>query len=350
MSEASRYPSRLKFSSDLRRIREERDLTLEALRDETKIPLDVLQHFEETGLFDNPMFNRVYLRMLVRTYALFVGVPSKVALEALDEALLDSYKGRLAIEFLGEKPPEDEETPATKAVKAEAPEVEAPEEEKLPEKPVAKTPAEPVKAKTPVTKTPALLTKAALSWESPSPGRRWVPPVDIKKRASYTQWVLIVGAIFAFFGVIWAVFEFLDRPDGAEQQQAVPVDTTAVDPVAIEPPRPLIIVGDTLDFVVIAAQKVERIHITRDEDARRPYWIEEGVAVAYPALEWIILESQVARIELLVEGYAYPTHSLDAQGRLVITRAAVEAFVDTLTAAPVRLPIAPDTIRLMTIR
>jgi len=346
MSEASRYPSRLKFSSDLRRIREERHLTLEALRDETKIPLDVLQHFEETGLFDNPMFNRVYLRMLVRTYALFVAIPSKVALEALDEALLDSYKGRLAMEFLGEKPPEDKETPTTKAAKAEAPEVEAQEEQK----PSAKPPAERVKAKTLVTKTSALLTKAALSWESPSPGRRWVPPVDIKKRASYTQWVLIVGAIFAFFGVIWAVFEFLDRPDGAEQQQAVLVDTTAVDPVAIEPPRPLIIVGDTLDFVVIAAQKVERIHITRDEDARRPYWIEEGVAVAYPALEWIILESQVDRIELLVEGYAYPTRSLDAQGRLVITRAAVEAFVDTLTAAPVRLSVAPDTIRLMTIR
>lgn len=350
MSEASRYPSRLKFSSDLRRIREERDLTLEALRDETKIPLDVLQNFEEAGLFDNPMFNRVYLRLLVRTYALFVEIPSKVALEALDEALLDSYKGRLAMEFLREKPPEDEETPATEAAKAEAPEVETPEEEKPPEKPVAKTPAERAKAKTPVTKTPALLTKAAPSWESPSPGRWWAPPVDIKKRASYTQWALIVGAIFAFLGVIWAVFEFLDRPDGAEQQQAVPVDTTAVDTVAVEPPRPLIIVGDTLDFVVVAAQKVERIHITRDEDARRPYWIEEGVAVAYPALERIILESKVDRIELLVEGYAYPTHRLDAQGRLVITRAAVEAFVDTLTAAPVRLPVAPDTIRLVPIR
>ena len=59
MSEASSYPSRLKFSSDLRRIREERHLALEALHDETKIPLDVLQDFEETGLFDNPMFNRV---------------------------------------------------------------------------------------------------------------------------------------------------------------------------------------------------------------------------------------------------------------------------------------------------
>ena len=350
MSEASSYPSRLKFSSDLRRIREERDLTLEALHDETKIPLDVLQDFEEAGLFDNPMFNRVYLRMIVRTYALFVEIPSKVALEALDEALLDSYKGRLAMEFLGEKPPEDEETPATEAAKAEAPDVEAPEEEKPPEKPVAKTPAERAKAKTPVTKTPALLTKAEPSLESPSPGRRRVPPVDIKKRASYTQWVLIVGTIFVFLGAIWAVLEFLDRPDGAEQQQTVPVDTTAVDTVAVEPPRPLIIVGDTLDFVVVAAQKVERIYITRDEDARRPYWIEEGVAVAYPALDRIILESKVDRIELLVEGYAYPIHSLDAQGRLVITRAAVEAFVDTLTAAPVQLPAAPDTIRLMTIR
>ena len=70
MSEASSYPSRLEFPSDLRRIRQERGLTLETLHEETKIPLGVLQDFEETGLFDNPVFNRVYLRSLVRTGAM----------------------------------------------------------------------------------------------------------------------------------------------------------------------------------------------------------------------------------------------------------------------------------------
>ena len=350
MSEASSYPSRLEFSSDLRRIREERGLTLEALHEETKIPLSVLQDFEETGLFDNPMFNRVYLRSLVRTYALFVDIPSKVALEGLDEALLDSYKGRLAIAFLGEKPPEDEEMPEAEAPEAETLGAETPEAEaeKPPEKPVAKAPVAQEKVKTPAKTTPPLLTTAS-SWESRSLGSRR-QLVDFKERASYTQWILIVGAVFAFSAAILAVIVLIDRPDGAEQQQAVPVDTTAVDTVAVAPSRPKITIGDTLDFVVVAAQKVERLHVTRDEDARRPYWIEEGRANAYPALERIILEDRLDRIRLLVEGYPYPIDRLDAQGRLVITRAAVEAFVDTITTLPVRLPVAPDTIRLLPIR
>ena len=350
MSEASSYPSRLEFSSDLRRIREERGLTLEALHEETKIPLSVLQDFEETGLFDNPMFNRVYLRSLVRTYALFVDISSKVALEGLDEALLDSYKGRLAIAFLGEKPPEDEEMPEPEAPEAEALEPETPEAEaeEPQEKPVVKTPAAQEKVKTPAKTTPPLLTTAS-SWGSRSPGSRR-RLVDIKEHASYTQWILIVGVVFAFSAAIWAVIALIDRPDGAEQQQAVVVDTSAVDTTDVVPLRPKITIGDTLDFVVVAAQKVERIHITRDEDARRPYWIEEGRANAYPALDRIILESRVDRIELLVEGYVYPTDRVDAQGRLVITRDLVEAFVDTITTLPVRLPVVPDTIRLLPIR
>ncbi len=348
MSEASSFPSRLEFSSDLRRIREERGLTLEALYEKTKIPLSVLQDFEETGLFDNPVFNRVYLRSLVRTYALFVDIPSKVALQGLDEALLDSYKGRLATAFLGKKPPEDQEMPEAEAPEAEVPEPQTPEAEaeKPPEKPVAKAPVVQEKVKTPTVTTSRLLTTAS-SWESRSLRSRW-HLVDIKELASYTQWILIVGAVFAFSAAIWAVITLIDRPVGAEQQQAAPVDTATV--VAVEPSPPPITIGDTLDFVVVAAQKVERIHITRDEDARRPYWIEQGRANAYPALERIILEDRLDRIGLLVEGYPYPIDQLDERGRLVITRAAVEAFVDTITTVPVPLPVAPDTIRLFPIR
>lgn len=372
MSEAASYPSRGQFSSDLRRIREARGLTLEALHEETKIPLSVLEDFEETGLFDNPMFNRVYLRSFVRTYASYVEVPTKVALEALDEALLDTYKGRLVVECLGEKPPEDEEpataeTPKTQPPHAEAataeaskehgtkpvaPKVEAAKAEakKPAKKSDAQAPPKQVQKKTPVHKTGTLLTTAEPLPRSPA-GRR-ARPVDIKARASYTQWVLIVGAVFAFAAAIWVVLALLDRPGGDQQQQTVVVDTTAVDTVAIEPPRPRprIVVGDTLDIVIVAVQRVERLHIKRDEDARRPYWIEEGVAKAYPVLNRIVIQDKLDRIQLLVEGYAYPTDRLDAQGRLVITRDSVEAFVDTLTTLPVQLSVAPDTIRMFSIR
>ena len=163
------------------------------------------------------------------------------------------------------------------------------------------------------------------------------------------QWVLIVGAVVVFTGAIWGVIALIDRPDEAGQQVVV-VDTSATDTMAVVPPRPKVTVGDTLDFVVVAAQKVERLHVRRDEDARRPYWIEEGRAYAYPALDRIVLESKVDRIQLLVEGYVYPTDRVDDEGRLVITRDSVLAFVDTITTLPVRLPAPPDTIRLLPIR
>ena len=102
--------------------------------------------------------------------------------------------------------------------------------------------------------------------------------MDIKELASFTQWILIVGAVFVFSATIWAVIALIDRPVGAEQQQAVPIDTTAV--VAVAPGPLKITIGDTLDFVVVARQKVERLHVTRDEDARRHYWIEQGRANA----------------------------------------------------------------------
>jgi hypothetical protein len=365
MSEAASYPSREQFSSDLRRIRKARGLTLEALHEETKIPLSVLQDFEETGLFDNPMFNRVYLRSFVRTYASYVDIPTKVALEALDEALLDSYRGRLVVECLGEEPPAAE-TPKPQPSNAEAAKADAPKEDGEPpeapkpeaakaeakkpaKKSAAKAPPKQVPQKTPARTAPTLLTTAEPLPKSQA-GRR-TRPVDINARASYTQWVLIVGAVFAFAAAIWVVLALLDRPSGVvEQQQAVVVDTTAVDTVTVEPPRPRIVVGDTLDVVVVARQRVERIHIKRDEDARRPYWIEEGVAKAYPVLDRIVIQDKLDRIQLLVEGYAYPTDRLDAQGRLVITRDSVEAFVDTLTTLPVQLSVAPDTIRMFPIR
>ena len=99
----------LRFNDDLRRIREERGLSVEALHEETKIPLGLLKQFEENGLFDHPMFNRVYLRSLVRAYAEQVSIDQDQALDYLDEALDGRYAGGLAAAYLGEAPDEPEE-------------------------------------------------------------------------------------------------------------------------------------------------------------------------------------------------------------------------------------------------
>lgn len=103
----------------MRRIREAHNLTINDLHDETKIPIGLIEAFEERALFDHPQFNRVYLRSFVRTYAQVVGVDSEHALDALEEALAGHYAGSLAADYLGEVP-EEETPPAGAEVETEA--------------------------------------------------------------------------------------------------------------------------------------------------------------------------------------------------------------------------------------
>ena len=459
--------SRSVFTSDLRRIRESRGLTLEGLHEATKIPLSVLEDFEETGLFDNPMFNRVYLRSLVRTYASYVGIPTKAMLEALDEALLESYKGDLARLYLETPPtstgapsvdvvtpsapaateststpedpsPEDalvEEPPAEEtavgdtslkeppaeetAVDGTLAEASSDEEEVVDDAAVATSPAkdtavdepaveetrvedaaddEPAIEASPAEETtvekkpapeedavvqeiqqmlrvgekaraeasaattvpeavpprgrtrPPMLTTAEATRQSPG-GR--VQPMDVKRRAWYTQWMIIVVAVVGFAAAIWAVLVLLQRPDDTSRGQLATVDTAAVDTAAAipaGPPRPQLTLDDTLYVVLLAVEKVERIQIRRDDDLLRSYWIEQDVAKAFPALERIVFENRLDLIRLFVEGFEYPTGIRDEEDRVVITRAGLQAMADTLTASPVLLPTPPDTIPLWPVR
>ncbi|MFQ5572500.1 MAG: helix-turn-helix domain-containing protein [Rhodothermales bacterium] len=343
MPEASSYPSHRKFADDLRRIREERGLTLKALHEETKIPLDLLEELEETGLFGHPMFNRVYLRSLLRAYATFIGIPIRIAHESLDEALLDNYDGRLAVEFLGEEPPEPEATVESEQSTSDEAQAQRPDGEEQAE---ASTPllapgGEPYKEQE------GAREKETMRGVRPTAlGRRQLWSLDVKKRRSDTHWILMGGAVIVFVAVIWIVLALIDKPVTRETQSLGSSDTTAVDSTIIFA-RPRMALGNTLDVVVIAAYgKVEHILIRRDDDVRRPYWIEEGSAKVFPALDRIIIEDKLDRIRLLVEGYEYPTDRLDEQGRIVITRAVAQAFLDTLTAAPVVLPSEPEMVRL----
>ena len=98
------------FAADLKALRKEKDITLRQIYDATKIPLDVLDKFEETALFGHPSFNEVYLRSLVRNYAQLVGISQAKALAALEDALGGVYEGGLKRGAAVAPPPE--ETPS----------------------------------------------------------------------------------------------------------------------------------------------------------------------------------------------------------------------------------------------
>ena len=86
------------FAADLKKIREFRGISINDLHDETKIPRGLIESFEDTGLIEHPMFNRVYLRSFVRTYAEVIGISPDVALAVLVESMEGGYRGRVGIE------------------------------------------------------------------------------------------------------------------------------------------------------------------------------------------------------------------------------------------------------------
>ena len=335
-------------------------MTLDSLHEATKVPLELLREFEETGLFDHPMFNRVYLRSLIRAYADTVGISPKEALSALDLALAGTYNGEL-IRADEEPVQEAEAETATPPVEEKAAKA---DEGKAPEKaPPPATEAEPdVREKSPQTpppsgkpqpkkkpdkplreSRPAPETLSAADWETES-GRTSSPtskPIDLGRQTQLVQWGLIGLVVLVLGGAVWGVLALIGGGSDDDPVAATTTtDTTAVEDTITtaspEPEQPALTIGDTLNVVVMAETgKVQGIRITQDDDLRRPYWIEEGNSQAFTVRNRIVIEQSLENIKLLVEGYPYPTGRRDEQGRIVITRETVQAFADSLSGSPV---------------
>jgi hypothetical protein len=122
-------------------------------------------------------------------------------------------------------------------------------------------------------------------------------------------------------------------------------DTGATSSSVEQPPPPAnVTLGETIHLLVLATDNVSGIRIQRDDDLRRPYWIEEGEASVYPFQRRAIIGSEFEDIRLFVEGYEYPFAPADTTGGLELDRETLQAFVDTLRGAPDSLAVTPDTI------
>ena len=383
MSEDPRLVSGKRFAEDLRRLREARGLSIDDLHRETKIPHNLIRSFEATSLFNHPMFNRVYLRSFVRTYAELVRAPQEQVLKALETALEGHYTGGLAARVLEDESSDGE---TTRDQTHETPPPPWPAGERTPDRPPEKSSrwkkesrrqgAEKEErsgkggaSEQAADEPPAPLEEpAGEAWSAQSPpagasgeadaarrrrkNRSRVPgPSAVPSDAS----LLRVGAGLAAVALVAAALVAF-WPSGEDRSPAgagASADTAAAGPAAgtaaaaSTPPRAEI--GATLDLVIVGALgPVQGIRLTRDGDLRRPYWIEEGAATAFPAEERILVEedAQIAKARLLLEGYPFPHNRRDAQGRIRIDRSAAQAFLDTVRGAPVQLPAAPDTNRI----
>lgn len=349
MPEDSSTASSRRLAVDLSRIREAHGVSLQALHDETKIPLGLIEAFEHSALLDHPQFNKVYLRSFVRTYAQVVEIDPDVALRALEDALEGRYDGSLAVTYLGEAPPAAA-PPAPASPRGEQRQEAAP----LPPATRPGTPSAGEETRTPAvreTETPVESTYISTTTET-AVGREtdWTvqsPPAGVARDRSAAErrpvrrsgppswiWLVVLGVVVAGLA---AWFLLVDRPEeaavatpGTPAQTASRPDTAASGFTGAGIALPEL--GDTLEVFVVADEgRLDPIRVTVDEDLRRPYWIEQGDSMRFGPTERIVVEELLDRVRITVEGVPYPTGRRDAQNRIVITRDSLRDYFATLS-------------------
>jgi len=132
-------------------------------------------------------------------------------------------------------------------------------------------------------------------------------------------------------------------PDSAAQAEdpAAAPQTTA-GPSEREPsPDPVL--ADTLHLTVRADSVLEPIQVQRDEDLRRPYWVNQGEQVVFPFTDQVVVEEEQDRISLFLEGHSL-SMTPDTGDQMRIDRARAEAILDTVQAPAPEWTSSPDTI------
>ena len=352
------------FASDMRAMRERREIPLSRIHEETRISADVLKEFESTGLVGNQLFNRVYLRSLVIAYARIVGTDEQRALEALEAALAGTYEGGLNDET-GESRTEplslskgDELEVPDDGIDAGSDQSALVVEERTFDQPAPIDDMEgPEDDSTDSSQRVAnrfeFLSSAFPSKGAPrrNPNRvhreistavhDFKPPEDLKgmlvrpnrfRAIALTSLVVVVSV-----SDIVAAIKLSDR--GSEEVSAINTDavesssTTPVQPLPPEPIQlpPPFVVGDSIAVTIVATTgPLDPVRIQLDRDLRRPYWVDEGDSMTFRMRQRIVFEDLLDRATIKLEGVPYPAQNYRDRERLELTRDSVHAFVESL--------------------
>ncbi len=358
------------LTDDLRAERERRDMTLAQVYERTRVPLDVLDQFENNGLVESKMFNQVYLRSLVRSYAFAVGLPAKALTEVFDEASEGRYdrtwitraaasidaelEKKLLREAAEERRRLEAEGKEVKRLEAQRRALEAAENDDRAAQEQAEEELRALTAKREEEdarrseQAHQSAVASGASWETSSGRSGDRPPSERKTRQSTsdTPWGIIVGGAVALVllagGAFW-LFGGDDEGDERVAQTDEQVDT--VQPTRPAPPSPSdIVLPDQLTLTVRAdGAPIQNLKIKRDEDVRRPYWIEVDQSRDFPFVDEATLcltdacQPLPDFVVVTVEGAPFPK---SADGTTVINRDAVR---QSLASAQAQAPAADTT-------
>lgn len=359
-----------RLASDLRRIRELRGVSIESIIERTKASPDVLAAFEENALVDHPMYNRVYLRSFVRTYAEALDVDPEAALQAAEELLEGRYHGSLEEKYLSESEPQDSGGP----VAEKPPEPALPEEpeEKLQPGPVAEPDAdaeapmepdggreedqdsgvEPESSPRDEEKPEPLKEAESESKDALESGKREAAVSHPKSRDQAPTgpaplalgppwmgrllWAVPVVVVLALAAVLLFGRSEVPEPSSVAPTEPTPVeplpparvDTTDTMHVAL-PPR--VVLGDTVDVWVVAERDtLNPVRIKADSDMRRPFWVEIGDSTLVRITDRVVLERETDVLALSVSGYRLDLDRFAPGSPIELDREQIQAMLDSL--------------------
>lgn len=401
MSTEPESSARQRFARDLRRIREEREVSLAAIHEATRVPVSHLQTFEEGALYDHPRMNPVYLRAFIRGYAEAVGISPDFVVEHLEAALDGEYQNQLVVQYLDVPPsvadeslpsdsvdPRSSDKPSDAAIEDEddEPDVAAPsgtsasEEEGTSPEPTRKDSGSEegsVHEENGGVGASRASRKGKEGRLADDRGGSFTEDASSRsQKGAFSQAIqgfrrerlstgglvvtalfvlVLTGGILAYFGVSDSSSDPSSRadravpehpPDTSVSSDPLPTNTSRRNASQRQPPLANLTLGDTLYVTVLATSDVREMRVQQDDDLRRPYWIEEGNARVFPFTRRITLENELDRLQLFLEQYPYPSSRTDDEGRVVIRRDTVQQFADTLRGAPASLPARPDTVQI----
>lgn len=319
---AAKLEAGQRLGQHLHALRTQQGVTVHQIHQATKISEGILEAFEATVLVDEPGYNKVYIRSIARSYARLLQVDEQTVLAALEEAFGGSYVDALAVAYLGAKPTRSVTKPAKPVAGSLSPK---PEPKAKPAREAVASPPPHVRTQKSKPSPPSSMQPTRLGKVRDEKAEHSSSSDESFKWAGIALGVVVFVCIIA--GVVWLV-KGGTSPESPEVTTVVEPDTVPTLPVP-PPPEPLVL-GDTIAVSVIAVRdKLERIRVTLDDDVRRPYWREQGDTLVFNITNQIILESNLPRIDVQVEGYEVP---FDASiPVLTLTRSLLQAHIDTVS-------------------
>jgi hypothetical protein len=358
---------------DLAAIRKERQISLEEIHAQTRIPMATLKTIEDGSLFENaPEKHKTYIRSFVRSYGKALKLSDEVLVAALDAFEAGRYDHEI-LENQGITPKSyplfelDEESEEDGDAGSEVP------------KAAKKPKKEADKNKKGYVVTPDPPTVESVDWvnmgkkfsEGGVQSRIWV---------FVTVFLLISVISVVIFIYRNEIFGLETDPEMAslitenEDNQANPTinpinpvipDSSAADsdeenvgeteatqntaqsesPVEVPDNRPNQVLGDTLKVLIYAAyDKLEPVRVTTDYTWQtNPYWVEEGEAFEFAFRDTLLVRGQYSRMVLMLNGHPienFRQRYFDVTyNSVMLTRSIFEDDPTYTRPAPLRFPI-----------